>query len=257
MDCSPPGFSVHEILQARMLEWIAISSPVGSSWPRIEPVSPALASRFFTTEPPGKPYIKWGDDNNTFHRTVWWLNKSMHEKFSVWGQVSGQHSINVRSWDLFSRPYDSDVPPRGLQCCFPFISASGHSMEYSFRTWPAESISPFSFANGNQGQRRITFLAGTGHPPFAEAGTRVPPWGSGISFCLSWPFLSCLLWPQSSSSLTQSTCWLVRPCICTHTCFGVWLQGTGVHRKGPPPIPGPQQNDSGWSFGAWRLLRWC
>ena len=25
MDCSPPGFSVHGILQARILEWVAIS----------------------------------------------------------------------------------------------------------------------------------------------------------------------------------------------------------------------------------------
>ena len=25
MDCSPPGSSVHEILQARILEWVAIS----------------------------------------------------------------------------------------------------------------------------------------------------------------------------------------------------------------------------------------
>ena len=28
---------------------------VGSSWTRDEPQSPALAGRFFTTEPPGKP----------------------------------------------------------------------------------------------------------------------------------------------------------------------------------------------------------
>ena len=34
MDCSPPGSSVHRILQARMLEWIAISSSRGSSRPR-------------------------------------------------------------------------------------------------------------------------------------------------------------------------------------------------------------------------------
>ena len=34
MDCSPPGFSVHGILQARILEWVAISSSGGSSWPR-------------------------------------------------------------------------------------------------------------------------------------------------------------------------------------------------------------------------------
>ena len=34
MDCSPPGFSVHEISQRRILEWVAISSSRGSSWPR-------------------------------------------------------------------------------------------------------------------------------------------------------------------------------------------------------------------------------
>ena len=33
MDCSPPGSSVHGILQARILEWIAISSSRGSSRP--------------------------------------------------------------------------------------------------------------------------------------------------------------------------------------------------------------------------------
>ena len=33
MDCSPPGFSVHGIHQARILEWVAISSSRGSSWP--------------------------------------------------------------------------------------------------------------------------------------------------------------------------------------------------------------------------------
>ena len=31
MDCSPPGSSVHGILQARMLEWVAISFSRGSS----------------------------------------------------------------------------------------------------------------------------------------------------------------------------------------------------------------------------------
>ena len=34
MDCSPPGSPVHEILQARILEWVAISFARGSSWPR-------------------------------------------------------------------------------------------------------------------------------------------------------------------------------------------------------------------------------
>ena len=34
MDCSPPGSSVHGILQARILEWVATSSSKGSSRPR-------------------------------------------------------------------------------------------------------------------------------------------------------------------------------------------------------------------------------
>ena len=34
VDCSPPGSSVHGILQARTLEWVAISSSRGSSRPR-------------------------------------------------------------------------------------------------------------------------------------------------------------------------------------------------------------------------------
>ena len=34
MDCSLPGFSVHGIFQARILEWVAISYSRGSSQPR-------------------------------------------------------------------------------------------------------------------------------------------------------------------------------------------------------------------------------
>ena len=34
MDCSLPGFSVHGILQARILEWVAVSFSRGSSQPK-------------------------------------------------------------------------------------------------------------------------------------------------------------------------------------------------------------------------------
>ena len=50
MDCSPPGSSVHGILQARIMEWIARPSSRGSSWPRIEPsslISPVLVECSF------------------------------------------------------------------------------------------------------------------------------------------------------------------------------------------------------------------
>ena len=55
MNCSPPDSSVHGILQARILEWVAISSSRGSSHPGIVCTFPALAGGFFITETPGKP----------------------------------------------------------------------------------------------------------------------------------------------------------------------------------------------------------
>ena len=58
MDCSLPGFSVLGIFQARMLEWVAISSSSDPPNPGIQPASlvfPALAGGFFPTVPPGKP----------------------------------------------------------------------------------------------------------------------------------------------------------------------------------------------------------
>ena len=55
VDCSPPGSSVQGILQARILEWVAISSSRGSSQPRNQTHVSCLADRFFTTAPLRKP----------------------------------------------------------------------------------------------------------------------------------------------------------------------------------------------------------
>ena len=57
MDCSPPGSSVRGILQARTLEWVPFPPPEDLPNPGIEPMSPSLASGFFTTEPSGKPIM--------------------------------------------------------------------------------------------------------------------------------------------------------------------------------------------------------
>ena len=58
MDCSPPSSSVHGISQARILEWLLCPALGDLLDPWIKPVSPespALASGFITTVPPGKP----------------------------------------------------------------------------------------------------------------------------------------------------------------------------------------------------------
>ena len=51
-DCCPLGSAVHGILQARILEWVAISFSGDFPDSGMEPVFPALAGRLFTTEPP-------------------------------------------------------------------------------------------------------------------------------------------------------------------------------------------------------------
>ena len=48
MDYSPPGSTVHGILQARILEWFAISYSRESSWPRDQTLVSRIAGSFFT-----------------------------------------------------------------------------------------------------------------------------------------------------------------------------------------------------------------
>ena len=58
MDCSPPGSSVHGLLQARTLEWVAMPSSRGLPDPGIKPTtlaSPALQASSLPLVPPGKP----------------------------------------------------------------------------------------------------------------------------------------------------------------------------------------------------------
>ena len=56
MDCSPAGSSFHGILQARILEWIAMPSSRGSFWTRNLTYVSYTAGGFSITEPPGKPH---------------------------------------------------------------------------------------------------------------------------------------------------------------------------------------------------------
>ena len=47
LNCSLPGSSVHGILQARILEWVAMPFSKGSSWPRNQTAVSLIAGRFF------------------------------------------------------------------------------------------------------------------------------------------------------------------------------------------------------------------
>jgi len=57
LDCSPPGSSVHGILQARILEWVAIPFSRGSFWPKDQICISCIAGRFLLSGLPGKPIM--------------------------------------------------------------------------------------------------------------------------------------------------------------------------------------------------------
>ena len=83
-DCSLPGSSVHRILQARILEWLLFPSPGDLPNPGLEPTSPALAGRFFTTEPPEKSLPSWGA---TTTRKVKSQGSDIRYSLFVWGSA--------------------------------------------------------------------------------------------------------------------------------------------------------------------------
>ena len=109
LDCSPPGSSVHGISQARILEWVAISSFSLSSWLRIQPASPALADGFFTAEPLGKPMLifsAWKRRMQEWRGSVYCLeargrsNAVMEELNNLDHKVQGMKQLESGDWEL-------------------------------------------------------------------------------------------------------------------------------------------------------------
>ena len=57
MDCSPPGSSVHGILQARILKWVAMPFFRGSSQPRDQSQVSCTAGKFLTLHLSGGRFL--------------------------------------------------------------------------------------------------------------------------------------------------------------------------------------------------------
>ena len=102
MDCSLPGSSVHGILQARILEWVAIPFSRRSSQPRDGTQVSHIAVDFLPSQPPGKllittikyqilKYNDWEMLNHSLKRFKW--------KF-LW-----IHMISGLSWSCITISY--------------------------------------------------------------------------------------------------------------------------------------------------------
>ena len=69
MGCSPLGSSVHEISQQEYWSGLSFPPPGDIPDPGIKRASPALAGRFITAEPPGKPLMSDTQTQNAEHYT--------------------------------------------------------------------------------------------------------------------------------------------------------------------------------------------
>ena len=115
MDCSPPGSSVHGILQARILEWVAICFSRGSSNPGIKPGSPILQANSLPSEPPGS--------ESESHLVV---SNSLrpHGLYSSWNSL-GQNT-GVGNLSLLQGIFPTQGSNPDLQHCRPILYLLSH-----------------------------------------------------------------------------------------------------------------------------------
>ena len=126
MDCSPSGSSVQGISQARLLEWIVISSPGDLSNPRIEPVSPALAGRFFITEPPGKPIGKDSGGGLVYKS---FLTLVTPWTIACWAPLS-MGFPRQEFWSGLLFPSPGDLPDPGIEPTFPALQVDSLQLNH-------------------------------------------------------------------------------------------------------------------------------
>ena len=74
IDCNPPSSSVHEILQARILEWVAIPFSRGSSQPRDRTQVSCIAADSLPSEPIGTCGGVFREPHYRIFRNQWVFN---------------------------------------------------------------------------------------------------------------------------------------------------------------------------------------
>ena len=102
IDCSPPGSSVHGILQARILEWLPFSFPGDLPDLGIKALSlrsPALAGRFFTSSTTWKSNVKTT-------KKIFSLNICLQIPIGGWPSDPSLSPLRALSlWNLKVRPW--------------------------------------------------------------------------------------------------------------------------------------------------------
>ena len=151
MDCSPPGSSVPRISQARILEWIAISSSRGSSWPRDWTHASCIGRRILYHSATREAHI----NSHTLNQ----IQEQRAEGEQAWEQVSEEglgnqlyrkrfvshrlrraglgssllsdQSEQAESYCVFRYFRHSNAPPRSLVSTIPFLFLPMHLHTYT------------------------------------------------------------------------------------------------------------------------------
>ena len=142
MDYSPPGSSVW-VLQARILESVAMSSSKGSSWPRDRTYishGSCIAGRFFTAESPGNSYPP--------------LSICCCSSSSVMSDSLSPHGLQkarLPCLSLTPRVCANSCPSSWW--CSPTISSSVIPFSSCLQSFPASRSFPMSWVFASGGQR--------------------------------------------------------------------------------------------------------
>ena len=112
MDCSPSGFSAHGILQARILEWVAISFFRGSSPPRDQSLFSCISGRFFTI---------WVTREAQFS-SLQFSYSVVSDSATPW-TIACQASLSINNSQSLLKlmPIESVMPSNHLVICCPLL----------------------------------------------------------------------------------------------------------------------------------------
>ena len=152
MDCSPPGSSVHWILWARILEWVAVSFCRGSSWPRDWTQDSWIAGRFFTIWATGK-----SQSHSVVSHSLW-----PHELYSPWNSPGQNTRVGNLSLFQGSNP--------GLPHCRQILLPASHKGSPRILEWVAYPFSRRSSPPRNQ--TGVFCIAGTFFTNWAIRGAQ-------------------------------------------------------------------------------------
>ena len=144
MDCSPPGPSIHGILQARILEWVAISFSKGSSQPRDRTQVSCIAGRCFNS---WATYL-------SLKKSSWYAPPA----FSAWGYLKLMQFqyLRVKTEPYWGQPREPQATEGGYT---DFRQCENHSV-VSSSLWPHGLYSPWNSPSQNTGVSSLSLLQG-------------------------------------------------------------------------------------------------